>query len=201
MKKENFICPCCGLPNHLEFQSEEDYDRVREQEATGVVDNINTIFNKYLVGDEEGRNPSNEVKLELKARLEKIQQISNRFNEQSFQDWFDKNVVCFINDEPKFWTKYPYYSIDITEIIKALNENMCIYENVSVINNSLNIFEQTKIEVSQDEHLDNEKYNIVVTFKKENKNRTCTYGDITYTIITSDYEGGTIVENVAGGDD
>lgn len=98
MKKEDFICPCCGLPNHLEFQSEEDYNEVKSDEATGTIDNITSIFENYLVGEGEGRTSTNSIKLELKERLDKIKKFSNRFDEQSFQDWFDKNVVCFINN-------------------------------------------------------------------------------------------------------
>lgn len=98
MIKDNFICPCCGLPNHLEFQSMEDYNKIKSDEATGTTDNITPIFENFLIGEGEGRTSVESIKVELKERLEKVQQISNRFNEQSFQDWFDENVVCFIRE-------------------------------------------------------------------------------------------------------
>lgn len=120
MKIEDFICPCCGLPNHLEFKSRDDYDKVREQEATGIVGNINTIFDKYLIGSEDGRTPTNETKLELKARLERIQQFSNRFNDLTFQEWFDNNVVCFINDKDDYiWLGSHAHTLDISKNIET----------------------------------------------------------------------------------
>ena len=146
MKKENFICPCCGLPNHLEFQSEEDYNKVRKQESTGIVGNINTIFNKYLVGSGDGRTSTNETKLELKARLERIQQISNRFNDLTFQQWFDRNVVCFINEQGNaIWQAKILSLVNTEEIYEIPIEPFNMEEVYEIPIEPLNIEEITTI--------------------------------------------------------
>ena len=48
MTKNNFICPCCGLPNHLEFSSKEKYNEfknIEEEQSERAVGN----FNNYII--------------------------------------------------------------------------------------------------------------------------------------------------------
>jgi hypothetical protein len=55
MKKENFICPCCGLPNHLELTSREAYDSYLEDSTEGDFepDVENHIFDWYVLKEGE----------------------------------------------------------------------------------------------------------------------------------------------------
>ena len=117
MKKENFICPCCGLPNHLEFEYNKDYDRVREANIGSENDYTGNFENFYV--DEDNRIA---IREELFKRYEQIKNISKKYgNETNFQDWFDQNVVCFIqhNDTKYVWLGYDRYLQNITNSIST----------------------------------------------------------------------------------
>lgn len=99
MKKEDFICPCCGLPNHLEFESIADYNEIRNLSEAAqdsfIGDGKGNVFNNYII------NEDNKEKIgeELTKKFKKIKSISNKYIEDSFKNWFDKNVVCFIKSK------------------------------------------------------------------------------------------------------
>lgn len=97
MKKENFICPCCGLPNHLEFECEDDYNTLKNI-TIPLEDNVNGDFEyEVLSGDNTITKGQ-----ELKKRLMEIQSISNKFLNQTYLQWFTENVVCFIQRDKRY---------------------------------------------------------------------------------------------------
>ena len=93
MTKDNFICPCCGLPNHLELNSKEDYNTIRNIEE-GVDERITGDFTHYIV-DEDVET----VAKELYKRYSEILDIYPTYNGINYDEWFDNNVVCLIKDE------------------------------------------------------------------------------------------------------
>lgn len=192
MKKENFICPCCGLPNHLEFKSKADYDNYLNGQHSSdkfKANPDNYQFNRYIL--EENEEESDGRKKEIENRFNLIKDYWNKY--QNFEEWFGKEVVGFIPDKPDMWNKYPYYSYGITQIIKTLNENLNIYKRILVINNSLDIYKLTQVKVSEYSHLDDTKYNIQVTYNCDID--TIQIDDLTLQVKV--YRGGTIVENIA----
>lgn len=98
MKKENFICPCCGLPNHLEFKSKDDYDSYLEGQHSSdkfEANPNNYQFNRYIL--EENEEESDGRKKEIEDRFNLIKDYWNKY--QIFEEWFGNEVVGFIPDK------------------------------------------------------------------------------------------------------
>lgn len=141
MKKENFICPCCGLPNHLEFEYIKDYERVKETEE-GSEQHFTGNFKNFSI-DEENRI---EVGQELFKRYAEIKNISNKYGvNNNFNEWFDQNVVCFIlKDGTKYvWLGYNNYLLNITNSIPT-QENLTEISNLILTQENLTSIELDK---------------------------------------------------------
>lgn len=99
MKKQDFICPCCGLPNHLEFESMTEYNDIRNSSEAAqdsfISDEKGNIFKNYIINEDN----KEEIGEELTKKFKKIRSISNKYTEDSFKNWFDKNVVCLVRGD------------------------------------------------------------------------------------------------------
>ena len=93
MTINNFICPCCGLPNHLEITKKNQYDYLKLNGVAAQSD-FTGKYRKFLV-DEENLT---EVHQELLKRFEQINNLTLG-NFGTYNDWFLKNVVCFVNEK------------------------------------------------------------------------------------------------------
>lgn len=95
MKKENFICPCCGLPNHLEFKSRADYDSyLVEHEREKFNDFEHYQFDRYILEEEESEDNRRE---EIWKRFELIKDYWNKYSD--FNSWFLKELVGFLSEK------------------------------------------------------------------------------------------------------
>lgn len=93
MVYNNFICPCCGLPNHLEFENRECYNNFINY-SVSVPSAVSGEYTYELIN----RNNYAAKAQDLYNRFETIKAISSYIEEETYQDWFAANVVCFIRE-------------------------------------------------------------------------------------------------------
>lgn len=171
MIKDNFICPCCGLPKHLEFKTEEDYWRyVNAQDNSEVGDNSYKFTNFILAGEEEDRLR------EIQQRFNSIKEKTN-WN-QSFSQWFKENVVGFINETNNFYTK------------NILNQLYTVGQEVDIFNSNLEINSITDVDITKaDLGWKEHQYNIEIIYGINQE--TMEVGDVTFIVNN---KGNTIIK-------
>lgn len=171
MKKENFICPCCGLPNHLEFKSKDDYDSYLEGQHSSdkfEANPNNYQFNRYIL--EENEEESDGRKKEIEDRFNLIKDYWDKY--QNFNEWFSNEVVGFIPEET------PPVPIETNYYLKNHLDLKDGEEHINLLN----------YKITKEKHIDLSIYKIINELHTEIISKANLGVDnINYTQGTSDY--------------
>lgn len=156
MTKDNFICPCCGLPNHLEFKSRDDYDSYLDSENEDVFQvNDNSQFSWYTLNDEENEdNRRNEIQKRFNLinlyseRFYKTDEETQEKKPMEFKDWFLQNVVGFLPDNEQISIILTQINLKtkIQEILTLINLKTKIQEILTQIYNKV-LIQETLTEI------------------------------------------------------
>ncbi len=205
MKKKNFICPCCGLPNHLELTSRGAYDSYLEDSTEGDFepDAENHIFDWYVL--KEGETEA-ERREEIQKRFNLIKKYCNTYN--NFSDWFNSEVVAFINEkdpEPEEYIKYMLltYNIQkkglvidkdiIEEYIKVILDNYKIDEYIKVNLDNYQINEHIYIPIDIDNIEENDHYNLSMENTAQPSEHKFIYNSQTIIFLSTDGSNAEII--------
>lgn len=76
-----------------------DYNEIRNLSEAAqdsfIGDEKGNVFNNYVINEDN----KEEIGEELTKKFKKIKSISNKYVEDNFKKWFDKNVVCFVRGD------------------------------------------------------------------------------------------------------
>ena len=174
MKKEDFRCPCCGFPNHLGFECEDDYNALK---------NITIQLENYIKGDFEYEVLSGENAIikgqELKKRLAEIQSVSNKFLNQTYLQWFTENVVCFIQRNKRYrWLGRHQSLRNLESRLQCYKWLNSIEEHILIPIELQNIEKHTKL---AEELVDNELH-IVLNYDIQHDMRLNEIDDMTWEV-------------------